>query len=164
MHFEYQISADEYVAAQELHHKLSCGRAHNSRAITWILCGVFFVVVAWNEQVLNWATGLLAYAGAYSVYAGIAGLLPRRYFRRAYPAQKFEGKKYWAEVNEEGFEVAEEYCEWRVRWPAVRLKGENNEVFMLATGGTIFIFGKKYLTSEQQGELRSLLAKADSGS
>ena len=44
-----------------------------------------------------------------------------------------------------------------VQWQGIGLKGENEKVFMIcSTGGTIFMFGKKYLTDEQQQELRRL--------
>jgi len=38
------------------------------------------------------------------------------------------------------------------------VKGEDKSVFMLYVEGTLFIFGKKYLTDEQQHELRRLAA------
>lgn len=64
--------------------------------------------------------------------------------------------KYRADVNEEGFGVTGDLCSWRVRWSDVQLKAENEHVFMLYAKGTIFMFGKKYLTDEQQHEMRGL--------
>jgi hypothetical protein len=49
-------------------------------------------------------------------------------------------------------------CSWRVLWAEARLKGEDKCVFMFSGKGTIFIFGKKYLTDEQQKEIRRLAA------
>ena len=59
-------------------------------------------------------------------------------------------------MNGDGFELAEEFCNWRVQWSAVHLKGENERAFILCSYGTIFMFGKKYLTADQQEELRKL--------
>jgi hypothetical protein len=40
----------------------------------------------------------------------------------------------------------------------VRLKGEDNRVFMFTAKGTVFMFGKKYLTAEQQKAIRQFAA------
>lgn len=61
-----------------------------------------------------------------------------------------------ADVNENGFEIKGEFCDWRVRWPGVILKGEDKQVFIFVSGGTIFIFGTKFLNGEQQKDLRKL--------
>jgi len=63
------------------------------------------------------------------------------------------GKRFKAAVDEDGFEVTGDQCSWRVRWPGVRVKGENEQVFMLHSHGT-FIFEKKYLNTQQQEHLR----------
>jgi hypothetical protein len=156
MQFEYEITADEFVASQLLYYKLSGGRKRVERALYWILAGFFFVVIAWNEGSHNWAPILLALTGACWIYSGVGNLFPARYFLRAYPGSGVAGKKFKADVSEDGFEVIEDSCSWRVRWSAVRLKGENERVFMLYSQGTIFMFGKKYLNSEQQQHLRRL--------
>jgi hypothetical protein len=70
------------------------------------------------------------------------------------------GKKFQAEVNEEGFEVVGDLRSWRVQWAGVSLKGENEHAFVLYSVGTVFMFGKKYLAAEQQQELRRLAALA----
>jgi hypothetical protein len=44
-----------------------------------------------------------------------------------------------------------------VAWSEVHLKGENKRVFMFYAKGTIFIFGKKYLTDEQQRDIRRFI-------
>ena len=77
-------------------------------------------------------------------------------FPRAYPKSDVVGKGFKAEVDEDGFEVTGDQCSWRVRWPGVRVKGENEQVFMLHSHGTLFIFGKKYLNTEQQEHLRGV--------
>ena len=156
MHFEYEITVDEYAAAQQLYHKQSGGRKRVERATGWIITGVFFIVIAWSERVLNWAPILLAATGVWWIYAGVATFFPTMHFRRAYRRVELAGKRFKADVTEDGFEVAGDLCSWRVRWPSVRLKGENERVFMLYSESTIFIFGKKYLSDEQQQELRSL--------
>lgn len=159
MQFEYEISGDDYVASQTLYLKLSSGgKDRVRRASPWILAGVFFLVVVWNERVLGWPSILLAAVGVWWIYAGTVNLFPGRYLRRIYPGLGLAGKKFKAEVNEEGFEVVGDLCSWRVRWAGVLLKGESEHMFVLYSAGTVFMFGKKYLTDEQQQELRRLAA------
>ena len=58
--------------------------------------------------------------------------------------RSFAGKKFAADVSEDGFEACVgDLCSWRVRWPAVREKGENDRVFMLYSGSTVFSVWKK---------------------
>ena len=69
---------------------------------------------------------------------------------------RFVGKSFQADADENGFHITGEFFEWRVKWPAVRLKGEDERVFMFVAGGTVYIFGKKFLSSDQQQELRRI--------
>jgi hypothetical protein len=157
MNFEYEITVDEYVSSQILCHKLSGGRKRTrSAAVGWILGGVCLILVAWNQGVLNWPTVLLAAVGAWLIYAGVASFFPTCYFRRGYHKTELAGQMFKADVNENGFEVTGDLRRWYVQWPAVRLKGENARVFIFYTPSTIFMFGKKYLSDEQQKELRKL--------
>jgi hypothetical protein len=91
-----------------------------------------------------------------SIYYGVGNFFPARHFRRAFHGAGLAGKKFKADVNEDGFEVTGDVCSWRIRWPGVQLKGEDERVIMLSSGGTIFMFGKKYLNNEQIQELRRL--------
>jgi ABC-type nickel/cobalt efflux system permease component RcnA len=156
MHFEYEITADQFVASQLLNYKLSGGRKHRERAAQWILAGVILVAIAWSEWSLNWTPILLALIGAWWIYSAVKSLFLARYFRREYPKSDVAGKRFEADVGEDGFEVTGDQCSWRVRWPGVRVKGENEQVFMLHSHGTLFIFGKRYLNAEQQEHLRRL--------
>ena len=156
MQFDYKISVDEYISSQILYHRLRTGSKRKQRAIGWILAGLFFIIIAWNERVLNWAPVLLAIIGGWWIYAGIRSFFPRPYFRRFYCDAGLDGKKFHADVSEEGFKVIGEFCDWFIRWAGVTLKGEDKHVFMLYSEGTIFMFGKKHLTEEQQSELRKL--------
>jgi len=95
MTFEYEITTDEYAAAQTLYHRLSGGRKRIQNAVLWILVGAFFIVVAWNQRPMDWAQFLLSMMGAWWIYAGIANLtLPARHFRRSYLASELTGKKF----------------------------------------------------------------------
>jgi hypothetical protein len=154
MTFEYVIGADEFVASQLLYHKLSGGRKRVERAVSWIFVGFIFVVIAWIEWSNNWTPILLALVGAWWIYSGVANLFPAWYFRRAYPRSEVAGKRFTADVSEHGFEVTGDSCSWRTTWADVQFKGENEQVFMLYSHGTIFMFGKKYLSSEQLQDLR----------
>lgn len=157
MNFEYKITVDEYAAAQSLYHRMNGGRKRVHNAIVWILAGAFLAIVAWNQRPPDWAQFLLAAIGARVIYAGIMGLLlPPRYFRRHYAASELIDKTFKAEVTWDGFEVAGDMCSWRVQWQGIRLRGEDKRVFMFCSFGTIFMFGKQYMTNEQQENLRSL--------
>jgi len=105
---------------------------------------------------LSSALFLLAAIGAWWIYASVRSLYPARYYRRAYRSFEYAGKSFKASLDDGGFQVEGEFCEWHVKWPGVRLKGEGERVFIFLSGGTIFIFGKKYLSEGQQRELRRL--------
>jgi hypothetical protein len=156
MRFEYEITADQFVASQLLYYKLSGGRKHRERAARWILAGIMLIAIAWSEWSFNLSPILLALIGAALIYSAVRSLFLTRYFRRQYPKSDLAGKRFVAIVSEDGFEVTGDQCGWRVRWPGVRVKGENEEVFTLYSHSTLFIFGKKYLNTEQQEDLRSL--------
>jgi hypothetical protein len=158
MKFEYEISRDEYADAQILYCRLSTGSNNFKRGAPWVLAGVFCIFMPWYEGIRNWATMLLAAIGAWWLYAGLTNLFPGTYLRRQYLTAGMSGKKYQAEVDENGFEVTGDVCSWHARWPAVSVKGENKHIFMLFAANTVFIFAKKYLTAEQQDELRRFAA------
>ena len=88
--------------------------------------------------VLNWAPILLVALGAGWIYAGVATLFPARYFRRAYQGADLAGKKFKDDVNEGG--VIGDLCTWRVQWLGVRLKNENERVFMLCSHGDFHVW------------------------
>ena len=156
MQFHYEITADDYVACQLLHWKLTLGRKRRERILTWFLFSFSLLGVGWIERALSWAPVLVSIVGAFCIVSGFAALFPGRYLRRAYSHAHLDGKRFVADVNGDGFELAEEFCNWRVQWSAVHLKGENERAFILCSYGTIFMFGKKYLTADQQEELRKL--------
>jgi hypothetical protein len=156
MRFEYEISADEYASCMAAYNALARGRKRIFYAVFWIALGLFFIAVARNEQAVSWAPILLTASGAYWVYCGLAGFFSEWYFRRFYPKSGMAGKKFQANIHSDGFDVKGESCTWQVPWSGVSLKAERERVFMLYVEGTIFMFGKKYLTDEQQNELRKL--------
>ncbi|MBZ5643252.1 MAG: hypothetical protein LAO19_10860 [Acidobacteriia bacterium] len=156
MHFEYEITTEEYVQCQALYYELTSGRKRIEGAVAWIVVGLGLIVVAWNEKFLDTAQFLLAAIGAWLIYCGIARFFPALFYRRAYPKSGLPGKKFKLDANEEGFDVAGDLYSWHVQWPGVRVKAENEKVFMLCSQGTIFMIGKRFLTDEQQHEFRRL--------
>ena len=158
MKFEYEISVNDSVAAQLLYYKLTTGNKRFERASFWLFGGIFFIFIAYDQPVFNWAPILLAATGAKWIYAAFRILFPGRYFRGFYQRDNLSGRKFQANLNEEGLEVNGDLCSWRAPWRGVSVKGEDKSVFMLYVEGTLFIFGKKYLTDEQQHELRRLAA------
>jgi hypothetical protein len=85
-------------------------------------------------------------------------VFPTRHFRKYYLESGLAGKNYHAELDENGFSVNGDGCRWQAPWTESRFRGEDKRVFMFSGKGTIFIFGKKYLTYEQQNEIRQLAA------
>jgi hypothetical protein len=161
MHFEYEITADDFVAGQILYNRLNRGSRRlrlRDNPIAWILIGIFVILVAWSEGHLNWAPLLITALGAWLIYAGLVSLFPARYYRRLYRKTEMWGKKYIAEINDDGLEVTADACSWRAAWAGVKVKGENEKVFIAYSANTIFIFGKQYLNASQQQELRTLIS------
>jgi hypothetical protein len=157
MRFEYEISPDEYVAGHMAYYLAAKGRRrYVQRGLFWLAVGLFFFYAAWNEQVLSWAPILLSITGAYCIYWGLANLFLEVYFRLHYRRSGVRGKKYRAELDEMGFEVAGEECTWRIPWAGVSAKRESKRVFIVYAANTVFIFGKNYLRPENQNELRRL--------
>jgi hypothetical protein len=158
MQFDYEIPVDEYAAAQMLYYRGHSKGKFFTRALGRVLLGLFFVLIAVFRSVVDWGPILLLLTGTWFICGGIASLFPTRYFRRAYPESGLAGKKYHAELDENGFSVTGDSCSWRVLWTEVLLKGENNRVFMFNAKATIFIFGKQYLTDDQQKDIRQFAA------
>jgi len=156
MYFEYEITEDEYVAAQRLFNQAKVGRGLQVNALIWIFTGLFFVLVAWSERRFGWSVVLLIAAGTLQVLVGFQGFFPARKFRRSYRSSNMAGKKFKAEVNEAGFEVNADLSGYSVKWAGVKFRGEDDRVFMFYSAPVVFIFGKKYLSSDQQTELRRL--------
>ena len=156
MHFQYEIGPDEYVASQILYVKLNGDRKRLQWALFSIFGGFFLLLVAWMQVKSTWIELLPVVVAGWWIYAGFLNLFPARYYRRAYETADLAGKRFMADMNEQEFQVAGDLCSWRVKWAAVRLKGENEKVVVICSAGTVFMFGKKYLTSDQQQELRRL--------
>lgn len=156
MEFEYEISADDYAAAAILYQNLS-GKRSASR---WMFAGACLLIICLLERDRGLSPILLGAIGVWWIWAGIARAFPGNYlgrhYRKHYQKLGLEGKKYRASVNQDGFQVIAENSSWNYRWANVLLKGEDNRVFVLFAGATLFIFAKRYLLDQQQRELRSL--------
>jgi hypothetical protein len=158
MQFEYEIPIEEYAAAQVLYYKAWSKGQAIKRAFAYIVVGFFYVLIATFRWAPDWPPVLVLLTGLLFIYAGIAALFPARHYRRYYSQSDLAGKKYCAEVDENGFLVNGDNCCWRVLWTETLLKGEDTRVFMFCAKGTIFIFGKKYLSEEQQQAVRQFAA------
>ena len=162
LQFQYEIPVEEYVDAQLLYYKLNRRRCYIERAAGWGLAGVFCVVTAvysapaFREGAFSLPLLLLAGIGIWWMLAALRILFPARRFRRAYSSSDFGKRSYKAEIDEIGLAVARELCEWRIQWPAVQFKAEGERVFIFHAANAILIFGKKFLSGEQQEELRRL--------
>jgi hypothetical protein len=156
MQFNYEIPADEFIAAQIAFHTAKDKHRLIKRALGYMLLGVVFGLSA-IFRYPDLGPLLLLLSAAYFICVGIGNLFPQRLFRNAYQQSAVEGNRYQAELDESGFLVSGDSCSWRVAWNEVHLKGENKRVFIFYAKATIFIFGKKYLTDEQQREIRRFI-------
>ena len=155
MRFDYEVPIEEYAAGQVLYIKKARSKGvFVQQALLWISLGVFFVLLVGFRFGAGWLRILFLVIAACFFFIGTRCLFPIHYFRRHYPKSGLVGKKYQAELDEGGFSVIGDACNWRVPWPEVLAKGEDDLVFMFTGKGTVFIFGKKYLTEEQQETIR----------
>ena len=113
MQFDYEIPAAEYAAALMLYYRANGKGRLFKRALGWVLLGLFFVLIAVSRWVVDWGPILLLLTGTWLIYGGIASLFPTRYYRRVYPESGLVGKKYHAELDENGFSVTGDACSWR---------------------------------------------------
>ena len=123
LHFQYEISVDEYVAAQLLCYKLRGRRRYIERAASWGFAGAFCVVTAvhstrtFSEGAFSLPLLLLGGIGIWWMWAALGIAFPAGRFRRAYLASKLAETSYKADVDENGFAVAREFCECTLNGP-----------------------------------------------
>jgi len=156
MEFEYEITADDYAAANVLYHRLISARQRGSE---WFLAGAILLIIALVERERGLSPVLLGAIGIWWMGAGLGRVFPRLlrgYYRRYYRRLGLAGQKYNAKLNEDGFQVAGNYCTWHNRWANASPKGEDDRVFMFFCHGTLFIFAKRHLADEDQQNLRTL--------
>jgi hypothetical protein len=94
MHFEYEVTADEFAASQLLYQKLSGGRKRVERVVYSFLAGLIFLGTAWTER----SNDLSPFVGAWLIYSGAVTLFPARHFRRVYQKSEVVGKRFNAEI------------------------------------------------------------------
>jgi hypothetical protein len=158
MQFDYEIPADEYAAAQVLYYKACSNANFVKEALAWASFGLLCILMAILDKASDWIPILLFFAGLSLIYGGIAPLFATRKYRKFYPESGLAGKAFHAEVDDDGLAVSGNDCTWRVLWAEVRFKGEDERVFMFAGKGTMFIFGKKFLTDNLQSQIRQFAA------
>jgi hypothetical protein len=126
----------------------------------YFIFGGLLLIVGFVERERGMSPLLLVAFGALMIWLGVVSFFPRlssrRNYRRHYRELGIEGKEYQADVTEEGLNIAGDETTWRREWADISSKGEDRQLFMLYSRGTLFIFAKRYLTDEQQRELRSL--------
>lgn len=157
MQFNYEIQVEEYAAAQTLYYRKLYQRSLIKRAIFWVLIGLLFLTVA-LFRAEEFGPVLLVLTAGWFICNGIGGFFPDGYYRRHYPQSGLAGKNYQVELDENGFFVTGDSCSSRVPWTEVHLKAEDKRVFMFNAKATLFIFGKKYLSDEQQQDIRRFAA------
>jgi hypothetical protein len=154
MQFEYEISSDDFVAAQLLYRDLSAGVGNTGSAFAWFAFGILLLAGSLIEHRLGARALLLAGSAVCFVFAR-GSRFSAGYLRRAYRRKGYAGKRYRADVNEQGFVIASALQSWRVLWAEVEIHGENDKVFIFSSGSILFIFGKHYISAAQQQVLRA---------
>jgi|SRR5579864_1376654 len=157
MRFEYEIGVDEYVSGSLVFWELSDRRRRTARALWWTVAGGAAIVIAWTGEPFLRSIVLTLFGALWIYEGGMRNLFPQSYLSRCYKMAELAGKRFTANTNQDGVEITSGSWSWRVPWRGVRLKAEDERVFMIYSFGTMFIFGKKYLTDEQQQELRKFL-------
>ena len=157
MTFQYEIDKDTYVACQILYHKARGDLAKMWKgAAFWSLLGVSMMVVACSAPEMSWVSALLFLNGTVWTYSGLRVCLPNRYFAKHYHGTNLAGKQFTADLNPERLEVTGNHARWGVKWPGVTIKQEDKSAFAFYSDETavIYMFGKKYLSIEEQQQIR----------
>jgi hypothetical protein len=159
MDFEYEVSADDYVDALILYYRVNRRRLGADTGMYFIIAGLL-LSVGLAERERGMSPLLVVAFAALMLWIGIVHVFPRlssrRSYRRNFRELGIEGKKYEANVSEKGLNIAGDDTTWRRQWSDISSKGEDRQLFMLYSRGTLFIFAKQYLTDDQQRELRTL--------
>jgi hypothetical protein len=112
--FDYEISLDEYSAAQALYYKACTKRQAFTKPLGWAFVGLLLLSVAILQWVADWTHFLLLLTGAWFTYGAITSL-PKRLVRKFYLASGLAGRKYRVELDGGGFTVNSDGCTWRVQ-------------------------------------------------
>ncbi len=159
MEFEYEVSADDYADASILYYRLNRRRL-GANTGSFFIFGGFLLMVGLIEWEKGLSPLLLVVLGGFTIWFGVVNAFPRlssrKKLRKNFREFGIDGKKYQANVNEEGLNIAGDSATWSRSWADISLKGEAKQLFMFYSRGTLFIFAKRYLTDEQQGTLRGL--------
>jgi hypothetical protein len=160
MEFEYEVSADDYVDATILYYKLNRRGLGAGNGKLFILGGLL-LTVGLIERARGISPLILVVIAAFTIWIGIVGVFPglssRRNYRKHYQEWGIKGRKYRADVNEGGLNITGDEATWSRPWADISSKGENKQLFVFYSRGTLFIFAKRYLTDEQQQALRNLI-------
>jgi hypothetical protein len=161
MEFEYEVSAADYYDASIFYYRLNRRRLAAGSGSLFIFGG-FLIVVGLIEKEKGLSPLLLIALGAILIWFGVVGffprLSPRKRFRKCFKELGIEGKKYRAAVDTEGINIVGDDTTWSRRWSDISSKGEDDKLFLFCSKFTMFIFAKRYLTEEQQQELRSFIS------
>ncbi len=159
MEFDYEVSAEDYAKALILYYRLNRRRLGTSTGGLFIFGG-FLLTVGLIEREKGLSPLLLVVLGAFTIWLGIVSAFPRlssrKKFRKYFRELGIEGKKSQANVSEEGLNITGDHETWSRPWADISSRGEDRQVFMFYSRGTLFIFAKRYLNDGQQQELRSL--------
>jgi hypothetical protein len=131
MEFEYEVSADDYVKALIVYNGLN-RKWRGAGSGTYFLFSGFLLAVGLVERERGLSPLLLVALGALTIWLGIVSVFPRlsshRAYRRHYRELGIEGKKYRANVNEEGLNVAGDGTTWSRQWTHLSSKGEDKTI------------------------------------
>ena len=156
--FSYEITKQDYAAANLLFSRLS---GHREKAMWSLFFGVLLTALPFFQDSPKVLFALGSLIGLWFLFRGIRGIFPNIGLGRYYQVQQLENEPYKAVVTQDGINVEGSLQGWKVKWPALTLRGENDKLFLLYCYPTVFIFGKRFLSNDQQGELRKLAGLRD---
>jgi hypothetical protein len=155
--FEYEINADDFASGMTLYQKKVGGFRYR---LAYILIGTALIllpiVVRHNNGSEIDAPWFTIAFGIVFLCCGIATLFYSSRVRRTYGNSEIASQRYNAVLTENGVDVSGPNRHWQFGWTVVKIRAENETLFIFSDTSVVFIFAKRYLTSEQMAQVRQL--------
>ena len=160
MQIQFQLSLDDYLAAQRLHSTGSSWLMFQYVLIYFIspIFGLIFLIIDllhFEDKASN------HYHSATIIYGILLVCIPiimRIHLKRCYKRTRTDNNESKFTFGEERIEIEGQYINGAMDWRAVKSYRENDKVFILYSAPARFsIIPKRACTDEQISELRTIL-------